>query len=91
MEIKPKRKKPTDADLMQRRTYHVKAAVERGEIIRCVGCIHYRPLVGGERSTSVHACHYILDTGEPRGIKAKDCYKHEGTRYAPKEVKQWRK
>ena len=30
-------------------------------------------------------CHYMLDTGIPRGIPARACYKHRGTPYSPAE------
>lgn len=45
---------------------------------RCEGCIYFRamPQYGDERS-----CHYLLDTGKPRGISPELCYRQKGTPY----------
>lgn len=37
----------------------------------CAGCGHYRPLT--TKTLSLSACHYILDTGEPRSCPAEKC------------------
>lgn len=34
---------------------------------------------------TVYACHYMIDTGEKRGITPQECYKHEGTPYKKKK------
>lgn len=49
----------------------------------CIGCRHYRCLFGAQQwreSKSAKGCHYLLDTGEPRGCPAAHC-----TRYDPHE------
>lgn len=51
---------------------------------RCYGCF-YRRLMTGVGKT-VYACHYMIDTGERRGITPQECYKHEGTPYVKKEM-----
>lgn len=39
----------------------------------CKGCVHYR-VFGGDRHEK--CCHYIIDTGEPRGCPAKKCTRY---------------
>ena len=34
--------------------------------VSCLGCRHYRP-IHGCRSRFGQVCHYLLDTGKPRG------------------------
>ena len=41
----------------------------------CKGCWWWR---GG---SGIYFCHYCHETGEPRGVLPKDCYKHPGTPY----------
>ncbi len=36
----------------------------------CKGCVHYRAF-GSDHHEK--CCHYIIDTGEPRGCPAKKC------------------
>ena len=45
----------------------------------CKGCVHWRSFSGDTRSIKV--CHYMLDTGFPRGCSARDClfYKKENS------------
>lgn len=40
----------------------------------CKGCRYYRPLAEYSRCAK-WVCHYILDTGEPRGCSAENCTK----------------
>ncbi len=39
----------------------------------CKGCVHHRAL-GSDRHEK--CCHYIIDTGEPRGCPAKKCTRY---------------
>lgn len=39
---------------------------------RCIGCGHRRPVAGNWKD-SYHICHYILDTGMPRGCPVEEC------------------
>lgn len=48
----------------------------------CNGCIHRRPI----STNHVTACHYILDTGEPRGCPPENCTKKEPYRRQPKQA-----
>lgn len=44
----------------------------------CDGCVHYRPLYSVDKRVKYKhymCCHYILDTGEPRGCPAENCSK----------------
>lgn len=72
------------SDRILRPVYHVRQAVERGEVVRCTGCVYYRLFSWGGYN-GLKACHYMLDTGIPRGIPARACYKHRGTPYSPAE------
>lgn len=47
----------------------------------CKGCKYRRPVSGVEHGTG--ACHYCVDTGEPRGCSARECYARK-IHYAPK-------
>lgn len=49
---------------------------------RCYGCFYRRAMTGA--GGTVYACHYMIDTGEKRGITPQECYKHEGTPYVKK-------
>ena len=40
--------------------------------MKCKGCIHRKTLSGVPGGNK--ACHYCIDTGEPRGCTAEDCY-----------------
>ncbi len=53
---------------------------------KCKGCKHWRSLCGCPGGTK--GCHYILDTGEPRGCPADKCTKKETAqkRNSPKEI-----
>lgn len=52
--------------------------------MKCIGCIHYRWLIANYNSNvNQRCCHYILDTGNSRGVPPEECYKHLGTRYQP--------
>ncbi|MGN0608960.1 MAG: hypothetical protein ACI4J6_07120 [Oscillospiraceae bacterium] len=46
----------------------------------CKGCIHYRTF-DGHTKNGKRNCHYILDTGEPRGYPASSCTKKEPHRW----------
>lgn len=50
----------------------------------CKGCGHYRT-IGGNNSGE-RGCHYLLDTGEPRGCSAENCTKKEPYRRQPKQA-----
>lgn len=50
---------------------------------KCYGCFYRRPMTGV--GMTVYACHYMIDTGEKRGITPQECYKHEGTPYKKKK------
>jgi hypothetical protein len=39
----------------------------------CAGCAHYRSETGSRGGKEI--CHYILDTGEPRGCPPEECDK----------------
>lgn len=41
----------------------------------CAGCAHYRSSTGSRGGEEI--CHYILDTGEPRGCPPERCNKRE--------------
>lgn len=56
---------------------------KRNEVVECRGCEYWRTM--GNSSKCMHACHYCLETGNPRGMPAAECYKHEGTPYKPKK------
>ena len=72
------------SDRVLRPVYHVRQAVERGEVVRCTGCVYYRLFsLGGYNG--LKTCHHMADTGIPRGIPARACYKHRGTPYSPAE------
>lgn len=45
----------------------------------CTGCYWYRSACGVPGHYMM--CHYLHDTGIPRGIRPAECYKHEGTPY----------
>lgn len=55
----------------------------------CLGCVHYRKfstvVTGG-----VRGCHYMLDTGEPRGCSPENCTKKEAAyeRQPPKNERK---
>lgn len=49
------------------------------DIVQCVGCCYWRRL-----GSTCMACHYPIEVGKLRPMRPKDCYKHEGTPYAPK-------
>lgn len=68
------------SDRVLRPVYHVRQAAERGEVVRCTGCVYYRLFSWGGYN-GLKACHYMLDTGIP----ARACYKHRGTPYSPAE------
>lgn len=52
--------------------------------MKCIGCIHYRWLIANYNvNVNQRCCHYILDTGNSRGVPPEECYKHLGTRYQP--------
>lgn len=53
------------------------------KVVECRGCYYWRTM--GNSSKCMHACHYCLETGNPRGMPAAECYKHEGTPYKPKK------
>lgn len=46
----------------------------------CEGCIYWRNFYSG-----TYACHYLIDTGNLRGMDAAECYRHEGTPYTPEK------
>lgn len=48
-------------------------------ITACRGCVYYRSACGVPGTYTM--CHYCYDTGELRGIRPVDCYKHDGTPY----------
>ena len=48
-------------------------------ITTCTGCYWYRPAAAVPGMYMM--CHYCYDTGELRGIRPADCYKHDGTPY----------
>lgn len=52
--------------------------IQRG-ITTCTGCYWYRPAAAVPGMYLM--CHYCYDTGELRGIRPADCYKHDGTPY----------
>lgn len=52
--------------------------LQRG-ITTCTGCYWYRSACGVAGMYMM--CHYLHDTGIPRGIRPADCYRHEGTPY----------
>lgn len=54
------------------------------KLTRCGGCYYWRPIADGNRA-SMKVCHYCIDTSVPRGIPARECYKHEGTPYRPEK------
>ena len=63
----------------------------KDRLSKCTGCYYWR-CMSGNSPGSIKGCHYMLDTGEPRGISPRDCYKHEGTpysteKYVPKKTK----
>ena len=60
-----------------RHKYHFKEKTEKREITKCTGCAYYRPLRSNGRSPVNMACHYLLDTGEIRGVPAKECYENK--------------
>lgn len=49
---------------------------------KCYDCFYRRAMTGA--GGTVYACHYMIDTGEKRGITPQECYKHEGTPYVKK-------
>lgn len=51
--------------------------MENSESKSCVGCGHRRP-ISDRHKKSYKICHYILDTGEPRGCPVEKC-KHYTT------------
>lgn len=51
----------------------------RNGITACLGCVYYRSACGVPGTYTM--CHYCYDTGELRGIRPADCYKHDGTPY----------
>lgn len=40
--------------------------------MKCKGCMHRRSLSGTQMKDG--ACHYLIDTDEPRGCSAEECY-----------------
>ena len=52
------------SDRVSRPVYHVRQAAERGEVVRCTGCVYYRLFSWGGYN-GLKACHYMLDTGIP--------------------------
>lgn len=50
----------------------------------CAGCAHYRSSTGSRGGEEI--CHYILDTGEPRGCPPERCDKR--VKRCDKRVKQ---
>lgn len=61
---------------------HGKAEEHERKQNRCYGCFYRRAMTGA--GGTVYACHYMIDTGEKRGITPQECYKHEGTPYVKK-------
>ena len=51
----------------------------------CKGCGHYRTF-SGNYTKGERGCHYLLDTGEPRGCSAENCTKKEPYRRQPKQA-----
>ena len=49
-----------------------KAPGRRRKLTRCIGCAYWRPL--SRQTNGIRVCHYCLDTGQPRGVPAKECY-----------------
>lgn len=41
----------------------------------CRGCKYWRPLSSGKNG--YYACHYLVDTGHPRGCEPENCDKRE--------------
>jgi len=57
----------------------------------CIGCRHYRSLSGGgewhkANSKVAKGCHYLLDTGEPRGCPAAHCTRYDPAKESPAEL-----
>lgn len=50
--------------------------------IRCAGCHYRRPIAEGPGA--LWCCHYLLDTGEVRGMPVARCYRRKGTPYRPR-------
>lgn len=53
------------------------------KVVKCKGCEYWKPL-SDHTQNGVHCCHYLLETGNVRGIPAEQCYKHENTPYKEK-------
>ena len=45
----------------------------------CPDCVYCRDITGV--GSKVWACHYMLDTGEKRGLPPAECYGQPGTPY----------
>ena len=41
--------------------------------MKCKGCVHRRPL--SSAPSNDNACHYCIDTEEPRGCSVEECFK----------------
>lgn len=52
----------------------------------CTGCVHRRPMTAMTPHETV--CHYLPDTGEPRGCPAGECTRWQPT---PDGAVQWLK
>lgn len=43
---------------------------------RCGSCLHWRPL-SSQNVRGIRVCHYLLDTGKMRGMRAQECTRKE--------------
>lgn len=50
---------------------HIDPPIEEVSSKTCGGCIYYRNFIRGIKTS--RACHYLHDTGEPRGCPIKGC------------------
>ena len=58
----------------------IKEPFNESDIVACVGCRYWQKF-----DNYIMCCHYCYETGRPRGILPKECYRHEGTPYSPKK------
>lgn len=43
---------------------------------RCGSCLHWR-LLSSQNVRGIRVCHYLLDTGKMRGMRAQECTRKE--------------